>query len=756
MDGLLKSTMQPRELQRARQQYGMRGSTWASSPVEALTELLHTPNYLSCSSGLTEGDHATLVLKAGERPSSVVGPYGKTPLREQYFDAIIAKVKEEAGPGYYTCLRVREGEANGEIKVITRHGPEGDRARNALSSQLELFVPFRGQILAVPIHVRVEHQRPDCIRVMARNFPPMMARPGVGAALLACAGYTVLEKGVAMPAHDSSSVMVVSECCAEVKSASNVRSADPDLSLVLFRVVPPANDPYLQRLPTTFAADGYTVTVLIRSDPLSDPRHSRTRGNEAAEQMQPDSDASTARDEDIENEFVGPPVLDTTEVRPAAPIDSSWSDLGMLQQLQRNPLPQPQSASAGFYQDEHPASSSLPQADDLVMADPASTPEHQPAASSPGRQSLPLPVLQPPSDPGPSRHRATAPGLHLRSQLAQRSSAAESRPGSRLAASRPDSPPRPVRPLPAPSHTPLPPPPPPPQQQQQQQQQQQLPPPPLQQQRQQQQQQPSSTGRPPDAGLLDTFVAQSPEARAARLAEQSGAAKIVCLPARSSLQAATAAQPHQPTAAGSAASSPQLSAARPRRHSSGGSFERRNFFVMEEYTLERERQADSGRQQWLEPALRVAARQQTNPPDPQHAPLHDATIATIVETPGPSSSHTDLLMRDARTTSAGLGSVGVGGFASKSKLTIAGRPRVSIQLNAGTGTVEVHPASTSNPYPRRARRPPGERYDGTAALSVSMKAQMHQRALALTASRTSNRAISGGGHSQQRGGPAQQ
>ena len=271
MPNTYKSTMPEAEVLQLRRHFGMRNKLWQASPAEPLKLLL--PNdFLQLSSGLVDGDHATIIIRAAppaEHPA--VGPFGKTARRTEYVDALVARIKAELGDNCYTCLRLREGASNGEVKVITKPGIPGDAARNALSDKLELLIPFRGATFSAPIHVHVEHQRPDCIRVMARNFPPLLAKQGASKVLLTCAGYEVIDGATAMDINDPRSLTVLSEYCPEVVDAQKTRRGDPDLSTVIFQVVPPAQDPYLSKLPTTCTVEGYTVTILVRNDPLSDP-----------------------------------------------------------------------------------------------------------------------------------------------------------------------------------------------------------------------------------------------------------------------------------------------------------------------------------------------------------------------------------------------------------------------------------------------------------------------------------------------------
>lgn len=740
---MLKSSMPAAEMLRLRTQYGLRSKQWEESPSEPL-KLLLDREFLQVSSGVRQGDHATLLIKTAPSEASVVGPFGKTAQRTQYTDAVIAEVKRELGSHYLTCLRLREGTASGEIKVITKSGIAGDAARTALADKLELLVPFRNHTFSAPIHVHLEHQRSDCIRVMARNFPPLLAKAGAGAVLLQCAGYTVVDGTAAMDLDDHNSVVVASEFCAEVVDAQKTRRGDPDLSTIIFQVTTPTNDPFLSRLPTQCTVEGYTVTILVRNDPLSDPP---TRQNHASpsgpEQPTEGSHATTEEPASASAEHADPvhAVVDHTELRPLTSGHESRQEV--LRHMQQQPTGQPMPANvANAVQTSGPPAPTLPPPPPPIATSTAARQQQPPgqhrAADEAQASGRPDPTLPPP--PLLTATLST-PQEH---QLAGPSSTAAG-----------------VQPVP----------PPPP-----------LPPPPnlL----------PASTSQPhlsptsppqhnPDhqfhhGTLAEHFVQASPGTAKAQSSDV--AAGFVILPPLSSLPIAASNQPvSQP-------SEPPLH----RRHSFDGSLlSRRNFMLLEDYTLIRQDVAYGGiRHGMLDPttgssaalvspadpvlgeAERLAALLAANPADATYAPLSERALASVIQCTGESSAHTDALMSNARTNTAGLGSVGVRGFQpGKGQLTASSRrqrqkssPSASVPAAQGdTSDVDMQPASTgrANPYPRRPHRPPGPHmYMGVP--TVPLKLTSNQRAPAQSAAHPSSRASSGRGRSQQRGSPVPQ
>ena len=165
------------------------------------------------------------------------------------------------------CYQGRPGDEGRNVLVrLNPRAPSFAELSRVLSHTGCWTLPVEGGTCLVPVSIAPPGLPPGAATVVITNVPPDMSLKGLPQHLLSCAGYTVAfpapQEDPTNPAAGSTTVMLVA-----VSPGTAPRSIGGyNGSVVIADVMPPLDDPSLERLPSSFAAGRQRAFIRVRCE----------------------------------------------------------------------------------------------------------------------------------------------------------------------------------------------------------------------------------------------------------------------------------------------------------------------------------------------------------------------------------------------------------------------------------------------------------------------------------------------------------
>ena len=201
---------------------------------------------------------------------SLVGRYD-SPTRQEWEDGVFTAVLTDETLNLRPIIAsIRHEHAGSARGCITLHIQQSLPQALTRATKLER----EGLVLGghtLPVQFLTERQAPGTVRVMLMDLPPEYAVQGVTEAILSCAGY------------ECSSSMVVHEFAGAIKVDGVIVNGVGRSDRLVAYVRPPADDPFLSKLPEAYTFPRGPRTVFTVDGRQSVPRHYQVPAAVAAE-----------------------------------------------------------------------------------------------------------------------------------------------------------------------------------------------------------------------------------------------------------------------------------------------------------------------------------------------------------------------------------------------------------------------------------------------------------------------------------------
>jgi hypothetical protein len=191
-----------------------------------------------------------------------------------------------------TAFMVRGNPKTASFSIYTIWNTQTSQGRQALQEILSnqaLSVPWRGIRVAVPIDIAPTPPPPNAVKILTTHLNPYLACTGYTQTILSCAGYaTAPASNNSFELHPTHA-QVISEHLGEATWLFGPTSSG-NAGAILSWVIPPANDPLLQHMPSSFQdADGKTtfIKVFRPAKPITPHSTHTPDTQQAANQPQP-------------------------------------------------------------------------------------------------------------------------------------------------------------------------------------------------------------------------------------------------------------------------------------------------------------------------------------------------------------------------------------------------------------------------------------------------------------------------------------
>jgi len=147
--------------------------------------------------------------------------------------------------------------------IWNTHTPQGRQVLQEILSKQALTVPWRGIRVAVPIDIAPTPPPPNAMKLLTTHLNPYLACAGYTQTILRCAGYETVHADNNSFQRHPTHVQIISEHLGEATWLFGPTSSG-NAGAILSWVIPPANDPLLEHMPSCFSdAEGKTTFIKV-------------------------------------------------------------------------------------------------------------------------------------------------------------------------------------------------------------------------------------------------------------------------------------------------------------------------------------------------------------------------------------------------------------------------------------------------------------------------------------------------------------